>query len=291
MSDAPSTDPKVWFITGCSSGFGRAIADAVLAAGDRVVATARRVESLAEWAGGYGERVLTLPLDVTDRTRAETAVRDATEAFGRIDVLVNNAGRVHIGAVEEITDEELRALFDLHVFGSTRLVRAVLPQMRARRSGTIVQISTMGSFFITPGFSAYTASKAAFEGLSATLAEEVAPFGVRVLIVQPGAHRTPVFSSGRSSAAVEMPCYGDVVGPTRRFVASADGRQPGDPDRAARIIVEVVRGDGPMPLRLPLGGDAYDNITAALEAIGADMRDWEAVARSTAHGAPADRGR
>ncbi|GAA5040603.1 NAD(P)-dependent dehydrogenase (short-subunit alcohol dehydrogenase family) [Thermocatellispora tengchongensis] len=277
---------KTWFVTGCSSGFGRAIAEAALAAGDRVVATARKAESLAEWAGAYGGRVLPLALDVTDPARAEPAVREATEAFGPIDFLVNNAGRVHIGAVEEVTDQELKGLFDLHVFGPARLVRAVLPQMRARRSGTIVQISTMGSFFITPGFSSYTASKAAFEGLSATLAQELAPFGVRVLIVQPGAHRTPVFSAGQSSAAAEMPCYEDIVGPTRRFIASSDGLQPGDPERAARIIVEVARRDGELPLRLPLGGDAYDNITAALDAIGVNIREWEAVARSTAYGVP-----
>ncbi|WP_113702166.1 SDR family NAD(P)-dependent oxidoreductase, partial [Nonomuraea lactucae] len=257
------------------------------ATGDLVVATARRVGVLAGWARGHGGRVLALPLDVTDPDQVEAAVRDATEAFGRIDVLVNNAGRVHIGAVEEVTDEELRAVFDLHVFGSTRLIRAVLPQMRERRTGTIVQISTMGSFLIKPGFSSYTASKAAFEGLSATLAEEVAPHGVRVLIVEPGSHRTPVFSGSQSSSAAELPCYADIVGPIRRFVESQDGKQPGDPDRAAQIIVEVVRDDGPLPLRLPLGGDAYDNITAALESIRAGLSEWEAVARSTAYGRPA----
>ncbi len=283
MSERSDTSPTLtWLITGGSSGLGRMIAEAALHAGDIVVATARRPAELEAWAAEHRGQLTLLKLDVTEPSAAARVVHEALAHRGRIDVLVNNAGRVHIGAVEEVTDEELKTLFELHVFGPTRIVRAVLPHMRSRGSGTIVQMSTMGSYFITPGFSSYTASKAALEGLSATLAEEVAPFGIRVLIVQPGSHRTEVFSG--ASMAAELPEYENVTGPTRTFLRAAHGAQPGDPAKAANILVDLVRSDRRLPLRLPLGSDAVTNIRTALDQVRRDIDEWSEVAHSTAFG-------
>ncbi len=282
-SGQPPT-PLTWFITGTSAGLGRLIAEAALDAGDTVVATARRPAELLDWAAERGSRLVVLDLDVTEPSGAARVIHEALAAVGRIDVLVNNAGRVHVGAVEEVTDEELKALFDLHVFGPTRLLRAVLPHMRTRGSGTIVQMSTMGSFFITPGFSSYTASKAALDGLSATLAEEVSTFGIRILIVQPGSHRTEIFSA--ASTATELPAYAQVTGPMRRFLGTVDGAQPGDPSKAAQIVVDLVRSGRELPLRLPLGADAVANIGNAVDKVRRDVDEWADVARSTAFADP-----
>lgn len=271
---------SVWLITGASSGFGAELAHAALRSGAFVVATARRLPALEALRDRWPSRVLPLSLDLTDPRQIDEVVDAAIAHTGRIDVLCNNAGRVHIGAVEEVSDEELRALFDLHVFGPANLIRAVLPSMRARRDGTIVQISTQGSHLITPGFSSYTASKAAFEGLSLTLAAELAPHGIRVMIVSPGGLRTPVFSEGTVGMAAELPAYEAIVGPTREFVRGLDGHQLGDPVRAAEIVVEMAARQEP-PLRLPLGSDALQNIGEAVREIQASLDEWRDVARRT----------
>jgi NAD(P)-dependent dehydrogenase (short-subunit alcohol dehydrogenase family) len=185
-----STQPRVWLITGASSGFGRAIAEAALAAGDSVVAAARRTDALADLVASAPERVTALALDVTDPDRIKAAVAEVLDGHGRVDVLVNNAGRGAIGAAEETTDGELRHLMDLHFFGPAALTRAVLPGMRERGSGAIVQMSSMGGRFTFPGVGAYSATKFALEGWSEALAKEVERFGIRVLIVEPGAFRT-----------------------------------------------------------------------------------------------------
>lgn len=272
----------VWLITGCSSGLGAAIARVAVAQGAHVVATARDPQSIPDLADGAQNRVSRLALEVTDGPQREEVVRKVVDRFGAIDVLVNNAGRVFLGAVEECNDSDLRAMFDLHVFGPTQLIRLVLPVMRARGRGTIVQMSTMGAFLITPGFSAYTATKAALEGLSATLAAEVAPFGIRVLIVEPGSHRTSVFAADRLRTAKRLPQYADSVGSVERFLRDRNGRQAGDPERAAEIIVDMV-GSERAPLRLPLGADAVENISAAIRAIEADIAEWADLARTTAY--------
>jgi NAD(P)-dependent dehydrogenase (short-subunit alcohol dehydrogenase family) len=182
--------PRIWLITGANSGFGRAITEAAVAAGDTVVATARNVENLNELISAHPGRVDTLSLDVTNPGAAAAVAADVAGRYGQIDVLVNNAGRSHVGALEETTDAELRAMFDVGVFGPAALIRAVLPHMRARGSGTIVQISSMGGQMSFAGFSAYSATKFALEGMSEALADEVRPLGIRVLIVEPGAFRT-----------------------------------------------------------------------------------------------------
>src|ERR1700683_1507025 len=205
---------RVWLITGANSGFGRAIAEAAVASGDFAVATARLVASLDDLAAAHPGQVDVLPLDVTDSTAIDATVRDVIGRHGRIDVLVNNAGRTHVGAAEETTDAELRDLFEVHVFGPSALTRAVLPHMRSRRSGAIVQISSMGGQMSFAGFAAYSATKFALEGMSEALADEVRPMGIKVLIVEPGAFRTGLF--GNHSASTPIPDYDGTVGRTRR---------------------------------------------------------------------------
>jgi len=273
------SDARVWFITGTTSGFGRAIAEAALERGDSVVATARRVEALEEL--GEHERVQPLRLDVTDAGEREAAVAAALDRFGRIDVLVNNAGRTQVGAVEETTEDELRALFDLHFFGPAALTRLVLPAMRAQGGGAIVQLSSVGGQVTAPGFGAYCATKFALEGLTETLRDEVAPFGIHTLIVEPGAFRTGLFRPDAAYMSDELPEYADVVGPTREYVRGGHGEQQGDPAKAAAAIITALDSDEP-PLRLVLGADAIENITQRLDAVGAELREWERVGRATA---------
>ena len=185
---------RVWLVTGANSGFGQAIVEAAVATGDVVVATARRPSALDDLVGRYPGQVDPAQLDVTDALGIEATVQDVLRRHGRIDVLVNNAGRTHVGALEETTDAELRSLFEVHLFGPAALTRAVLPHMRSRGSGAIVQLSSMGGQLSFAGFSAYSATKFALEGLSEALADEVRPFGIKVLVVEPGAFRTGLFA-------------------------------------------------------------------------------------------------
>ncbi|MEU0385946.1 oxidoreductase [Streptomyces chartreusis] len=270
---------KVWLITGASSGFGRAIAEAALAAGDVVVGAARRPEALDDLVAAHPDRVEALRLDVADTGAAEAAVRDVVARHGRIDVLVNNAGRTHVGAFEETTEEELRALFDVHVFGPAALTRAVLPYMRERRSGAIVQMSSMGGQLSFAGFSAYSATKFALEGMSEGLADEVAEFGVKVLIVEPGAFRTGLFETGRAGASADSGVYGKVR-QTRGLVAGGDGTQPGDPAKAAALILAALDADA-TPLRLPLGDDGVSAVLGHLDQVRDEVLAWEKRARAT----------
>jgi len=272
-------DSRTWLITGATSGFGRTIAEAALAHGDSVVATSRHTDGLQDLADD--ERVLVARLDVTDPAHREAAVAAALDRFGRIDVLVNNAGRTQVGAVEETTDDELRDLFELHFFAPAALTRLVLPTMRAQGSGAIVQMSSVGGQVTAPGFGAYCATKFALEGLTETLQEEVEAFGIRTLIVEPGAFRTGLFRPGAAYESAEMPEYADSVGPTRAYVRDNHGLQPGDPVKAAEAIITALDADDP-PLRLALGEDAIGNIRSRLESVGAELNAWEAVGRATA---------
>lgn len=273
-------DGRVWLITGCSAGFGREIALAALAAGDRVLATARRPETLAGLQEHGGDRVRTAALDVTDAGQIDTAVKTALEEFGRIDVVVNNAGSGSVGAVEELTMEELRALMEVMFFGAVAVTKAALPHLRAQGSGAVVQISSMGGQLSMPGFGAYCATKFALEGISEALAAEVAPFGVKVLIVEPGAFRTE-FGGGRMHRSRTIDAYAVSTGETRDAVENMDGTQPGDPAKAAAAIVHAVGSDD-APLRLALGADAVEAIRAHHEAVAADLAAWEEVSRATA---------
>jgi NAD(P)-dependent dehydrogenase (short-subunit alcohol dehydrogenase family) len=270
---------RVWLITGASSGFGRAIADAALARGDSVAATARRTDALADLDAE--ERVLAIPLDVTDAAQREAAVAQAIDRFGRVDVLVNNAGRTQVGAVEETTEDELRSLFDLHFFAPAALTRAVLPHMRRHGGGTIVQMSSVGGQVTAPGFGAYCATKFALEGLTETLRDEVAPFGIHTLIVEPGAFRTGLFRPEAAYMSEPMDEYADTVGPTRAYVREGHDQQAGDPAKAAQAIIAALDADEP-PLRLVLGADAIGNIERRLSAVTAELDAWRAAGAATA---------
>jgi NAD(P)-dependent dehydrogenase (short-subunit alcohol dehydrogenase family) len=273
------TDSRTWLITGATSGFGRTITEAALERGDSVVATSRKTDGLEDLSGN--DRVLVTRLDVTDPAEREAAVAAALERFGRIDVLVNNAGRTQVGAVEETTDEELRFLFELHFFAPAALTRLVLPTMRAQGSGALVQMSSVGGQVTAPGFSAYCATKFALEGLSETLQAEVSPFGIRVLIVEPGAFRTGLFRPDAAYFSDEMGEYAETVGPTRAFVRDGHLEQPGDPVKAAAAIITALDADEP-PLRLVLGQDAIGNIRSRLGGVSAELDQWEDVGAATA---------
>ncbi len=280
LRDTPAMNAdRVWLITGASSGFGRAIAEAVVGRGEFVVAASRSTGALADLDAG--EHVHSVAMDVTDAGQREAAVAGAIERFGRIDVLVNNAGRTQVGAVEETTDEELRSLFDLHFFAPAALTRAVLPHMRAQESGAIVQMSSVGGQVTAAGFGAYCATKFALEGLTETLQEEVAPFGIRTLIVEPGAFRTGLFRPGAAYMSEPMEEYADTVGPTRNYVRDNHGLQAGDPAKAAQAILTALDSDDP-PLRLVLGEDAIGNISSRLDRVREELEAWRAVGTATA---------
>jgi NAD(P)-dependent dehydrogenase (short-subunit alcohol dehydrogenase family) len=272
-----TTDTKVWLITGAASGFGRAIAEAVLARGDSVAAGARNNAAF----GGLPDGVHPLALDVTDPAQREAAVTDTLERFGRVDVLVKNAGRTQVGAVEETTDAELRSLFELHFVAPAALTRLVLPHMRRQGGGAIVQMSSVGGQSTAPGFGAYCATKFALEGFTETLRDEVAAFGIRTLIVEPGAFRTGLFRPGAAYESDPMPEYADTVGPTRAYVRGNDGLQPGDPAKAARAILAALAAD-PTPLRLVLGADAIGTIEQRLQSVSEELAAWRSVGAATA---------
>ncbi|HEY1178237.1 MAG TPA: oxidoreductase [Phytomonospora sp.] len=268
---------RIWLITGASSGFGREIARAALDAGDTVVLTARRPEVLADVVAAHPDRAAAIALDVTDPERVKAAVAETVERFGRIDVLVNNAGRAHLGAVEETSEAELRDLMDLHFFGPAALTREVLPHMRAARTGAIVQMSSMGGQLAFAGVGAYCAGKFALEGMTEALAQEVAPHGVKVMIVEPGAFRTNL-NGGALTASEPLDAYSDTVGKLRVDFVAADGTQPGDPAKAADAILAALDADD-TPLRLVLGNDAIDAVLAHGDQVRADIHAWEATGR------------
>ncbi|MDQ2647640.1 MAG: SDR family NAD(P)-dependent oxidoreductase, partial [Myxococcota bacterium] len=242
--NAKTLDSKVWFVTGASSGFGWALAEHALSRGHRVVATARSLAALSELAERDPARVALAELDVTQPAQVRRALSVAFERFGRIDVLVNNAGYGLVGAVEETSDAELRAAMDAMFFGAVSVTREALPTLRRQKSGTIVQITSMGGLMSVPGFGAYCAAKHALEGLSEALAAELAPLGIRVLIVEPGAFRTRLFGAAfRRMPVIED--YAASVGATRAYSETAPGTEPGDPAKAARAIADAVDAGAP----------------------------------------------
>jgi NAD(P)-dependent dehydrogenase (short-subunit alcohol dehydrogenase family) len=272
-SQPPAHAPgKVWFITGTSTGLGRALAQEVIAAGDQLIATARDIATLTDLVALAPDRVRAVPLDVTEPTAVREAVATALKEFGRIDVLVNNAGYALRGAVEELSDTDLRRQFDTNVFGVLDVTRAVLPTMRAQRSGCIVQMSSVGGVMATLGGTAYAGTKFALEGLSEGLAAEVAHLGIHVVIVEPGPFRTDF--TGRSVRWAEpIEDYRPALDPAKKQFLAMHGTQPGDPARAARAIVTATRMEKP-PLRLPLGANAIDRIR---ERLGLRLEEVDAV--------------
>jgi NAD(P)-dependent dehydrogenase (short-subunit alcohol dehydrogenase family) len=276
--DGTRTD-RVWFITGASRGFGRALSEAVLARGDRLVATARGADFVSRFGEAHPD-ALTLRLDVTDRGQAQAAISEATERFGRLDVVVNNAGYGHFGAIEELTEEELRQQFEVNLFGVLNVTRAALPQLRAQRSGHIVQMSSLNGIEGMVGGGCYCATKFAVEGLSESLAAEVAHLGIGVTVVEPGPHRTEFASEKSARSAAPIDDYAETVGAAREAFAQLDGTQPGDPERAALAIIAAVDADNP-PFRLALGTMALDNIRAKLEGQLDELESWRELSAST----------
>jgi len=271
---------QVWFITGASSGFGEAFARYALSQGHAVVATARTTSKLSVIANTAPDRVLLQRLDVTQPAEAAAAIDAAVARFGRIDVLINNAGYAVLGAVEETPEAELRAQMETNFFGAVAVTRAALPTLRAQRSGALVNISSLGGQVSAPGFGAYAASKFALEGISEALAAELAPFGIKVLIVEPGAFRTTFAGASMRRMPVMEP-YAEVVKGTRDFAHAMDKSQEGDPMKAAAAIAEALAADK-TPLRLQLGRDAVSAVRAHAEAMLADLSVWEDVATRTA---------
>jgi NAD(P)-dependent dehydrogenase (short-subunit alcohol dehydrogenase family) len=270
------TSPTTWFITGTSSGFGLALAHYAIGRGYNVVATARSVGKLAALSALAPDRVLVQKLDVTLADDAATAFKAAIARFGRIDVLINNAGYGTIGAVEETPESEFRAQMDTNFFGVVSVTQAALPYLRTQKSGVIVNVSSMGGQVSYPGTSAYSASKFALEGLSEALAQEVAPFGLKVIIVEPGALRTNFAGNNALRLMPVMEAYRDVVGPIRGLLDNLHGVQDGDPAKAARALDLALQADAP-PLRLQIGADSIGAVRAHAEQLLRDLAAWEQV--------------
>jgi NAD(P)-dependent dehydrogenase (short-subunit alcohol dehydrogenase family) len=278
MSD--SFSPPVWFITGCSSGLGRALAIAALSRGDRVIATARHVTNLEALARAYPLSCRMLALDVTRPAEVESAVAAGLAAFGTIDVLVNNAGAGLVGAVEETNDAEIARSFEVNFLGPLRLTRALLPHFRARRAGHLFFLSAAAAIANYPGFGIYGAAKRALEGAAESLAQEGRPFGLKVTIVQPGPFRTDFIGRSLTHAATTLPDYDGTRGKFARFLASAHGQQPGDPARAASAIIAAFSADR-SPLRLVLGAYANDKARRTLSAAQRELEAWASTSAAT----------
>ena len=271
---------STWLITGCSTGLGRALAEAVLDRGDHAVITARDVQSLADLAKAYPDTALALGLDVTNDEQVTAAVRQAQDVFGGVDVLVNNAGYGYRAAVEEGDPADVQRLFATNFFGPVTLIKAVLPGMRARRSGAIVNISSIGALRQPPGSGYYSASKAALEAMTSSLRKEAEPLGIKVIAVEPGGFRTDFSGRSLMQSATAIDDYAGTAGQRRKENDTVDGTQPGDPARAARAIIEVVATPRP-PSLLLLGADALATTTAILDAQRAEVEDWRELSEST----------
>ncbi|MEM6435823.1 MAG: oxidoreductase [Cyanobacteria bacterium P01_D01_bin.115] len=271
---------RTWLITGSSSGFGRALAEAVLAHGDRLIATARRPETLATLVNQYPDTSRAIALDVTNPQQVQAAMQEAQAAFGQIDVVVNNAGYGLIGALEEVSDDQIRRNFETNLFGAIHVMRAVLPIMRAQGSGHIVNMSAIAGFTNELGFSIYGGAKFALEGVSEALRGEVAPFGINVTLVEPGPFRTEFI--GRSLDRVEAPMaiYEPTVGKFLNFLNQIEGQQPGDPAKAANAIIRMVEAENP-PLRLVLGKYAYSKFRQKITDLTQELDAWESVGLAT----------
>lgn len=270
---------KVWLITGSSRGLGRALAEAVLASGDNLVATARNPAQLADLSDRYGVQVLTPALDVTSEAAAAATVEAAVKRFGRIDVLVNNAGYGNVGSIEDTSLADFRAQIETNLFGTIIMSKAVIALMRGQGAGHIIQFSSVGGRIGPAGRGAYSAAKFGIEGFSEVLAKEVSPFGVKVTVLEPGGFRTD-FAGASTVLAEGRAEYAETVGATARFQREYDGRQPGDPAKAAAVIIHIAGLDEP-PFRLLLGSDAVRNVEKADAARMAADREWRAVSVST----------
>jgi NAD(P)-dependent dehydrogenase (short-subunit alcohol dehydrogenase family) len=270
----PLQNSDVWFITGCSTGFGRELARLVLDRGYRAVITARDTGKIQDLARGREDRALALKLDVTDKAQVAEAVRTAEAKFGSIDVLVNNAGYGYVGALEESDEGEARAMMETNFFGLARMIHMVLPGMRRRRHGGIVNISSIGGLVGFPGVGYYNATKFAVEGLSEALSKEVAPLGIRVLVVEPGPFRTDWAGRSLKRSSRHIPEYADTAGAFRDRITNGSGKQAGDPVRACEAIIKVLQSDN-APLRLVLGGIALERARIKVDLLRQELDAWQ----------------
>ena len=268
--------PRTWFITGSSTGFGRLLAEEVLKAGENVVATARKVGQVADLEQKYPGYALALPLDVTKQDQVDAAVEKTLERFGRVDVLVNNAGYGVAGAIEEVSEAELEPMYATNVFGLLRVTRAFLPQLRKQKSGHILNLSSIGGLTAGPGWGTYQSTKFAVEGLSESLAQEVAPLGIKLTIVEPGPFRTDFLGRSGVAAAKRVEDYDATAGNARRYQNEQDGKQPGDPLKAVHAMMQVVDAENP-PLRLLLGAGALKRVREKIEKWQKELAAWEQV--------------
>ena len=279
----------VWLITGCSKGLGRALAEQVLAAGYRVVVTARHSTDIADLVAAHGEAALAVELDVTNPAQIAAAVAAGEERFGSVDVLVNNAGYGYLAAIEEGEDADMRALFETDLFGPLNLIKAVLPGMRARRRGHIVNISSIGGLVTLPGVGYYHMVKFGVEAMSETLGKEVAPLGIAVTVVAPGAFRTDFRGPASiKQSATRIDDYADTAGAARERTQAGHGKQVGDPLRGARAIIAAVEAER-SPVHLLIGSDALDQLRGKLDEMRRETDAWEEVTRSTDFQSDAER--
>jgi len=269
---------KVWLITGCSTGFGRALANQVIDAGYKVVVTARNPETLKDLQKKNEANVLALKLDVTEKDQARDAVQQSMERFGKIDVLVNNAGIGYFSSVEESVEEETRKMFEVNFWGLMNMTNAVLPVMRQQKSGHIINFSSISGLVSFPAVGYYNATKYAVEGISESLAQEVAPFQIRVTLIEPGLFRTDW--AGRSSVKTETAIYTENVRDTIARFEGISGKEPGNPDKAAKVMISLVESDDP-PLRLLLGKSAYQMASNKFTTLLQNMETWKDTTMST----------
>ncbi|KRD19679.1 short-chain dehydrogenase [Mycobacterium sp. Root265] len=267
-----------WLITGCSTGIGREIGRAALEAGHSVVVTARRREAVADFVDTFGDRAVAVALDVTDKDQIAAAVAAAHDAFGGIDVLVNNAGYGYMSAVEEGDDAEVRKLFDTNYFGVVDTIKAVLPAMRASKSGHIVNISSMTGLVANPPNAYYSSTKFALEALTEALAQEVAPLGIKVTAIEPGAFRTDWARRSMQESSTPIGDYDDGVGTRKTLIKEFADHLPGDPRKVAEAVLTVTALDEP-PLRLLLGRDVLKAVRDKIAALSASIDEWEAVTK------------
>ncbi|MEO6848617.1 MAG: oxidoreductase [Chthoniobacterales bacterium] len=269
-------EKPVWFITGCSTGFGRELATHVLKCGYRAVVTARNPAEVQEFA--VMENALVLELDVTDQTQVDAAIKAAQEQFGCIDVLVNNAGIGYFAAVEESEEPQVRRMFEINVFGVSRMIHAALPGMRKHRKGFIVNFSSIGGLCGFPALGYYNATKFAVEGLSEALWQEVEPLGIKVMLVEPSGFRTDWAGRSANESKLQIDDYAGTAGEWRTEIRADSGKQAGDPVRAIHAIVRAVESPNP-PHRLLLGNNAYEAATAKLRTLSKEFSEWELVSR------------
>ena len=273
------SNKKVWFITGSNSGFGRSLTEAVLDKGDKVVATTRHPEEIEDLVQQYPDTVKAVPLDITKAEEISSAIDTALSTFGQIDVLVNNAGFGTLGAVEEISDEQVRNQFEVNCFGTLNLTKALLPHFRQRKSGHILNVSSVGGFTSFPGTGIYSATKFAIEGYSEALAKEIAPLGIKLTLVEPGAFRTD-FAGDLATSENPIDDYEETAHKFVKMQEEMSGEQPKDPDKAAQAMIKVVESDNP-PMRLVLGEDALKATRQKIETFQKELDEWEDVTLST----------